>query len=218
MAACRTRPTACDTHFPALCPARALLARVPLGPRPSLHLLRRRSPGLVRWLPRYYGGVRLLGFVHHRLRLLVFPMRAPGIPPLAKPEVSRVPRKELPHMTGAWATHGQGGARAIAPVRVAFRAFEHVGTQVAQVFAAQWLAYVLPYRRFATDASPTPSRVPTHGSGPVRIATPSPWGTFTSYSLPVFPAHFPVGTVIADRPPDRSGRAQLRHPAPTEGI
>src|SRR3954452_10111577 len=40
-----------------------------------------------------------------------------------------------------------------------------------------------------TDASPTPSRVPTHGSGPVRIATPSPWGTFTSYSLPVFPAH-----------------------------
>src|SRR3954447_13506945 len=40
-----------------------------------------------------------------------------------------------------------------------------------------------------TDASPTPSRVPTHGSGPVRIATPSPWWTFTSYSLPVCPAH-----------------------------
>src|SRR3954465_11713055 len=40
-----------------------------------------------------------------------------------------------------------------------------------------------------TDASSTPSRVPTHGSGPVRIATPSPWRTFTSYSLPVFPAH-----------------------------
>jgi hypothetical protein len=29
---------------------------------------------------------------------------------------------------------------------------------------------------------------------------------------------FPVGTAIADRPPDRSGRAQLRHPAPTDGI
>ena len=39
--------------------------------------------------------------------------------------------------------------------------------------------------RSPTDASPTPSRVPAHGSGPMRIATPSPWGTLTSYSLPV---------------------------------
>src|SRR5208282_2926955 len=36
-----------------------------------------------------------------------------------------------------------------------------------------------------TDASSSPSRVPTHGSGPMRIATPSPWWTCTSYSLPV---------------------------------
>ena len=40
--------------------------------------------------------------------------------------------------------------------------------------------------RSPTDASPTPSRMPTHGSGPMRIATPSPWWTLTSYSLPVF--------------------------------
>src|ERR1700692_1402546 len=39
--------------------------------------------------------------------------------------------------------------------------------------------------RSPTDASPTPSRVPAHGSGPMRIATPSSWWTFTSYSLPV---------------------------------
>src|SRR5277367_5388005 len=39
--------------------------------------------------------------------------------------------------------------------------------------------------RSPVDASPSPSRVPTHGSGPMRIATPSPWWTFTSYSLPV---------------------------------
>jgi hypothetical protein len=38
-------------------PARALLARIPLGLRPSLHRLRNRSPGVVRRLPRYYGGV-----------------------------------------------------------------------------------------------------------------------------------------------------------------
>src|SRR4051812_48174285 len=157
--ACRTRSSACDTLFPALCPARALLARVPLGPRPSLHRLRRRSPGLVRWLPRYYGGVRLLEFVHHRLRLLVFPMRTRGSPPLAKPEISRFPRKERPHMPGSWTTPGRAAARAIASVRVAFRAFEHVGTQVAQVFAAQWLAYVLPYRRFADTLASANARL-----------------------------------------------------------
>src|SRR4051812_523876 len=76
-------------------------------------------------------------------------MRTRGSHPLAKPEISRFPRKELPHMPGSWTTPGRAAARAIASVRVAFRTFEHVGTRVAQVFAAQWLAYVLPYRRFA---------------------------------------------------------------------
>src|SRR5262245_45319977 len=40
-----------------------------------------------------------------------------------------------------------------------------------------------------TDASPVPSQVPAHGSGPMRFATPSPWRTLTTYSLPVSPAH-----------------------------
>jgi hypothetical protein len=35
----------------------ALLARIPLGPRPSLHRLRSGLLRLVRRLPRYYGGV-----------------------------------------------------------------------------------------------------------------------------------------------------------------
>src|SRR5690606_36678754 len=61
--------------FPVLCPARAVLIRIPLGSRPSLHLLRRRQTGFVRKLHRYYGGIRLLMIVHHRLRLLTFPMR-----------------------------------------------------------------------------------------------------------------------------------------------
>ena len=58
-------------------------------------------------------------------------------------------------MPGSWTTPGRAGARANASVRVAFHAFEHVGTQVTQVFAAQWLACALPCRRFAgalTDA------------------------------------------------------------------
>src|ERR1700730_18149886 len=36
-----------------------------------------------------------------------------------------------------------------------------------------------------TDASLTSLRTPTHGSGPMRIATPSSSRTFTDYSLPV---------------------------------
>ena len=107
-------------------------------------------------------------------------MRTRGIPPLAKPEISRFPRKELPHMPGSWTTPGRAGARAIAPVRVAFRAFEPVGTQVAQVFAAQWLAYVLPYRRFADTLADASARL-----GADADATPSPWVTFTSCSLTV---------------------------------
>src|SRR5215813_12217635 len=43
--------------FPVLCPARALLARVPLGPSPWLHQLRRQLSVVVRRLHCYYGAV-----------------------------------------------------------------------------------------------------------------------------------------------------------------
>ncbi len=43
--------------LPARCPGRAVLFRVLLGPRPWLHGLLCRSPGLVRSLHGYYGGV-----------------------------------------------------------------------------------------------------------------------------------------------------------------
>src|SRR5215813_4942664 len=85
---------------PALRPARALLIRIPLGPRPSLHRLRGGLLRFVRRLPSYYGEVRLLGSVHHRLRLLTFPMRAgnggavpvrpdPAIPPAVMTPLQR---------------------------------------------------------------------------------------------------------------------------------
>jgi hypothetical protein len=43
--------------FPVLSPVRAVLARVPLGLRPSLHPLLGWHAGSVRGLPSYYGGV-----------------------------------------------------------------------------------------------------------------------------------------------------------------
>src|ERR1039458_5485163 len=63
---------------PALRPVRALLIRVPLGPRPWLRRLRHRSPGFVRRLRHYYAGVRLLWIVTQRLPLLPF---SPPTPP-----------------------------------------------------------------------------------------------------------------------------------------
>ena len=66
----------------------------PFGPCPSLHQLRRGSLRFVRRLRSYYGRVRLLESysVHHRLRLLTFPMRAVSryaVP--VRPEISQLP-------------------------------------------------------------------------------------------------------------------------------
>ena len=83
-------------------------------------------------------------------------------------------------MPGSQTTPGPTGARNNAPADFAFRQVNNVGTRVANDFAAQWLAYTLP-----TDASPTSSRTPAHGSGATWIATPSSQWTFTTYSLPV---------------------------------
>jgi hypothetical protein len=60
-------------------------------------------------------------------------------------------------------TPGRLGARVIAPIRVAFRHRNDVGTQDEGTFAAQWLAYGSP-----VNASPIPSRVLAHDSGSIR--------------------------------------------------
>ena len=49
------------------------------------------------------------------------------------------------------------GTRAYAPVRIAFHLRNSVGTRNMNLYEAQWLACVLPYRRFAaalTDGNP----------------------------------------------------------------
>jgi hypothetical protein len=52
-------------------------------------------------------------------------------------------------MPGSPTTPGRPGARAGAPVRVAFRAANGVGARNYRAFAARWLACALPCRRFA---------------------------------------------------------------------
>ena len=59
-----------------LCSGPGLLARIPLGQTPSLHLLRRRPKAtFVRRLLWYYGSVRLPTLVHHRRTPSGFSMR-----------------------------------------------------------------------------------------------------------------------------------------------
>ena len=52
-------------------------------------------------------------------------------------------------MPGSQTTPGPTDARNNAPADFAFRQVNNVGTRIDNDFAAQWLAYTLPYRRFA---------------------------------------------------------------------
>src|SRR5260370_15317758 len=85
---------------PARCPGRVLLGQVPFGQIPSLHLLRRRLPGLVRGLRRYYGSVRLPVFVHHGRASLDFPMRPQTYSLWGERGISRFPCEVLPYVHG----------------------------------------------------------------------------------------------------------------------
>jgi hypothetical protein len=62
-------------------------------------------------------------------------------------------------MPGSTTTPGHADARTIAPVRVAFRPFNSVGSRDQESFAAQWLACALPYRRFACTLADTGARL-----------------------------------------------------------
>ena len=118
--------------------------------------------------------------VHHRLRLLAFPMRSGGCCRTVDREISRFPCKERLHMPGSLTTPGRPDARDGAPGRVAFRKMHCVGTQNRKLSRLNGWPMRPP-----VNASPRPSRAPAHDSGPMWIATPSSQGTFTLYPLPV---------------------------------
>src|SRR3954462_9565912 len=80
------------------------------------------------------------------------------MPPAGR-EISRFPSKERPHMPGSQTTPGRPGARADAPVHVAFRVRYRVGTRDEKSFAAPYLAYALPYRRFANALTGADARL-----------------------------------------------------------
>ena len=64
-------------------------------------------------------------------------------------EISRFPYKERPYMPGSQTTQGRSDTRDDVSDRVTFRVSYLVGTLRFITFAARWLAYTLPCRRFA---------------------------------------------------------------------
>jgi hypothetical protein len=62
-------------------------------------------------------------------------------------------------MPGSWTSPDRPGARANAPVRVAFRGGKRVGVRGYKTFAAQWLACTIPCRRFADTLTGTDARL-----------------------------------------------------------
>ena len=97
-------------------------------------------------------------------------------------------------MPGSKTTPGLAGARNDALASVAFRGVNNVGTRVYNAFAAQWLAYTLPYRRFAVILAEDCARI---------------GGDVGCYSFT--PTSF-VPVEVTDNPPARPGRA----PAPRD--
>ena len=83
-------------------------------------------------------------------------------------------------MPGSTTTPGHMGTRAIASIRVAFHTADGVGSRDSTL--SRLIGWPM---HSPTDASPTPSREPAHGSGPMWFATPSSQWTFTTYTLPV---------------------------------
>ena len=161
---------------PALGPGRVLLARVPFGQPPSLHPLRRRSPSVVRRLRRYYGAVRLPVVVHHRRASLDFPARplTPSVRGDHGP--SRFSREVCPSMPGV---SDRAELQRVSRWR-------RTGYGLPLLLTASALRSGLS--RLNTRPARTPvnaSRTAAHDSGPVRVASPSPYDSCIRNTSPV---------------------------------
>ena len=169
------------TSIPVLCPGRVLLVRVPFGQAPSLHPLRRRLPGVVRRLRRYYGPVRLPLVVHRRRVSVDFPTQ-PAMPSTAGDQgLSRFSREVRPGMLGV---SDRAGLRRVSRYRRAGCGLPPIST--ASASRSELLS------RLNTRPAPSPvnasrpsSRTATHDSGPVWLARPSPYDSFIHYTSPV---------------------------------
>ena len=172
--------------FPALCPERVGLGRVPLGPTPSLHRLRPRWSGFVRRLPWYYGSVRLPVPVHHRRTPFGFPMRSTSPSTADRRGISRFPCRLIPGMHGVF---DRAGSLGVSRWRRLGCCLPPTSTASAPRSGSYLSRLNTRPARTPIHASPPPLRTTAQDAGPVWFATPSPYDSSIHFNLPVSPAH-----------------------------
>src|SRR5262249_20739919 len=195
---CGPQSSACARDNPALCPAPGMLDHVPLGPLPSLHLLRPSlGATLVRRLPRYYEAVRLPAPVHHG--------RIPWVPCAdlvrqrqARCRASRVPRRVRLCMPEVF---GPAGSVDTTPQRRLRYCLPRVRSASAPRNNPISGLHTLPAPS-PVNASPTPLPTPAHDSGPAWLAGPSLSGTCTLHHCAGFSRHTRTSPLTC---PGRSG-------------
>ena len=171
---------------PALCPGRVLLGRVPLGQSPSLHRLRRRLPGLVRRLHRYYGAVRLPGSVHRRRASLDFPTRPAAPSATGEPRTSRFSCEVFPYVPGSSTAQDPNASRDGDAPSAAFR----ISLLRRRPELSCFRGSIARPARTPVNASALPLRETPHDSGPLWVASPSTCVSFIHYTPPVYPGAF----------------------------
>ena len=128
-------------------------------------------PGLVRQLPRYYAAVRLPASVAHRCTPLgsMRPARHASQRAAEDRGTSRFPYEMFPHLRGVSDRAGSGAASSIRQLRCCLRLTSTASAPrtTRSSRRAAWIT-VLDARpaRTPVNASPTPSRMCTHDSGP----------------------------------------------------
>src|SRR5919108_2342840 len=167
--------------FPARCPGRVLLSRVPFGQSLSLHPLRGRLPGVVRRLLRYCRTVRLPRSVRHRRTSLDFPMRPTASTALGRPGISRFPYEVstdvhgVSDRAGLWHTSRYRCTRwglPLSPTASASRRDVLTRLNTRPVHSP-------------VNASTPPLRVAPHDSGPMWVADPLSYDFCIHYTSPV---------------------------------
>src|SRR5215469_2540066 len=167
--------------FPARCPGRVLLWRVPFGQPLSLHPLRRRLSGFVRGLPRYCGAVRLPKSVRHRRASLDFPTRPRATAAQGGLGISRFPCEVSPYVLGVsdraglWHTSRYRYARWCLPL-----------SPTASAPRSKFLTRLNTRpARSPVNASTLPLRAAPHDSGPMWVARPLSYDFCIHYTSPV---------------------------------
>ena len=181
-----------------------MLGRVPLGQSPSLHRLRRRLPGLVRRLHRYYETVRLPGLVHRRRASLDFPTRPAAPAAAGEPRTSRFSCVVFPYVPGSSTAQDPNASRDGDAPSDAFRLFLQRRRPELSFFRGS----IARPARTPVNASALPLRETPHDSGPPWVASPSTCDSFIHNTPPVYPGAFrnqrePIRSCSAASPANR---------------